>query len=376
MVNWSAMWGAVTGHWPWTLIGALLLAVLLVGSRFRRKLEFGHWLGTGVVLAVALCVWAILWIPAQQSKSFLEQNEARRTVVQICGGLFAIAAIVQAIIRVRQNARDLAIKESEERTGRYLRSAELLGSVRQGEGGSPAPNIESRLGAIYSLGRLAIDSVEDYWAVAEVLASYVRINAATKPLLPGSGSSGDIEADKIRVDVQTAVELLARASPHDRVKRPRMNLRDARLNELRLEKADLCEADLSGAKLRHANLLGASLVKAVLRGTDLRGATLRDVGLQGADLEGAELSKADLSTAQFDRHTTFDGADLGSAKFYEASCKTEEARGLSPDKILLSREWMSASFSPSFHDKLMALASAPTGGEESGASGTTQVALC
>jgi len=38
---------------------------------------------------------------------------------------------------------------------------------------------------------------------------------------------------------------------------------------------------------------------------------------------------------------------------------------LIPDKILLSREWKSASFSPSFHDKLMVLA---------GASGTAQLA--
>ena len=154
------------------------------------------------------------WIPAQQGKTFLEQNEARRTVAQICGGVFAIAAIVQAIIRVRQNARDLAIKESGERTGRYLRSAELLGSVRQGEGGSPAPNIESRLGAIYSLGRLAIDSAEDYWAVVEVLASYVRINAAPKHVLPGSVSSDDTETGKVRVDIQTAVGILAKLSIH------------------------------------------------------------------------------------------------------------------------------------------------------------------
>jgi hypothetical protein len=187
-------------------------------------------------------------------------------VVQICGGLFAIVAIVLAIIRVQQNTRDLAIKESGERTGRYLRSAELLGSVRQGEGGSFAPNIESRLGAIYSLGRLAINSAEDYRAVVKVLVSYVRIHAAPEPLLPGSVSGDDTEGGKIRVDVQTAVEILAKPSTHRGVDRPRLDLHNTSLKELELEDADLCGANLSDAKLHHAYLSASNLRGAVLRG--------------------------------------------------------------------------------------------------------------
>ena len=356
------------------LIGAFLIAVLLVTVRYRKKLGLGHRLGAGIVLAVVVCVWVIYWIPAQQSTNFLEQNEARRTVVQICGGGFAIIAIVLAVIRIQQTTRDLAIKESGERTGRYLRSAELLGSVRQGEGGSPAPNIESRLGAIYSLGRLAIDSAEDYRAVVKLLASYVRIHAAPEPLLPGSVSGDDAEAGKIRVDIQTAVEILAKPSAHRGVDRPRLDLRNTSLKELELEGADLFRANLSDAKLHLANLPASNLRGAALRYAKLHGATLSHVCLQGADLEGAELPDADLSTAEFDPHTEFKGAELGTAKFYEKDGPTEEARGLSPDQILRAKEWEKARFSPSFHDKLMALAGAPTRGEESGASGTAQLA--
>lgn len=371
-----------------------MLAVLLVGVRTWKRPWSRYWLGAAVILAAA--VWAIWWIPTQQSKDFLEQNEARRTVVQICGGLFAIVAIVLAIVRVQQNARDLAIKdrdiaikdrdlaikdrdlaskESGERTGRYLRSAELLGSVRRGKHGSPAPNIESRLGAIYSLGRLAIDSAEDYCAVVEVLASYVRINAVPEPVLPGSVSGEDVESGKVRIDIQTTIQILARASPHAEINRPKIDLRKAGLNELELKDADLRAADLSRAKLRHATLSASTLREADLREADLRGATLSDVGLEGADLTGAELARADLSTARFDRDTKFDGAELGTAKFYEEGCKTEDARGLSPDKVLLSRAWMSASFSPSFHDKLMVSAGMSTGSGEAGANGAAQVAL-
>ena len=394
MVDWSAMWGAALPHWPWVLIGAFLFAVLLVTVRYRKKLGLGHRLGAGIVLAVVVCVWVIYWIPAQQSTNFLEQNEARRTVVQICGGGFAIIAIVLAVIRIQQTTRDLAIKESGERTGRYLRSAELLGSVRQGEGGSPAPNIESRLGAIYSLGRLAIDSAEDYRAVVKLLASYVRIHAAPEPLLPGSVSGDDTETGKVRVDIQTAVEILAKPSAHRGVDRPRLDLRNTSLKELELEGADLFRANLSDAKLHLANLPASNLRGAALRyaklhlaylpASNLRGAVLRyakfhganlsHVCLQGADLEGAELPDADLSTAEFDPHTEFKGAELGTAKFYEKDGPTEEARGLSPDQILRAKEWEKARFSPSFHDKLMALAGAPTRGEESGASGTAQLA--
>lgn len=374
MVNWLAKWRAVSGCWPFLLIEAFWLAVLLVSVRSWKKLGAGYRLCAGVVLVVTPCVWAIWWIPVQQGTNFQEQNEARRTVVQICGGGFAIIAIVLAIIRVQQNTRDLAIKESVERTGRYLRSAELLGSVRPGEGGSPAPNIESRLGAIYSLGRLAIDSAEDYRAVVEVLASYVRINAVPEPVLPGSVFGDDTEAGKVRVDIQTAVETLAKPSTHRRVDRPRLDLRKTSLKELELKSADLCLANLSGAKLHHAYLSASNLRGAALRGAELHGATLHDVCLQGADLENAELPQADLSTAQFDGHTKFDGARLGRTKFYEEGCQLEEARGLSPDQILRAKEWEDACFSSSFHDKLMALAGTLAGDGESGGNRTAQVA--
>lgn len=85
-------------------------------------------------------------------------------------------------------------------------------------------------------------------------------------------------------------------------------------------------------------------------------------------MRGAELGDTDLSTAQFDSATGFDGAELGKAKFYQAGDKTEEARGLSPDQVLRSKDWIDAIFSPSFREKMLSPASASAANQVEGLS--------
>src|SRR5580658_8529652 len=118
-------------------------------------LKNAGWLIIALTVGSLLGIW---WIPIRETSKFTEQNEARRTMVQICGGVFAVFGFLLALVRLRHTAKDLAIKESADLTGRYMRAAELLGSIRDGGDGSKLPNLETRLGAIYSLERLAYDS--------------------------------------------------------------------------------------------------------------------------------------------------------------------------------------------------------------------------
>ena len=57
-------------------------------------------------------------------------------------------------------------------TDRFTKAIEQLGKL-DGE----RPNIEVRLGAIYALERIAIDSPRDQWTIMEILTAYVRQNA-------------------------------------------------------------------------------------------------------------------------------------------------------------------------------------------------------
>jgi hypothetical protein len=55
----------------------------------------------------------------------------------------------------------------------FTRAIDQLGAVDKD--GNPV--IEIRLGAIYALERIAYESDQDYWAIIEILTSYVRKNS-------------------------------------------------------------------------------------------------------------------------------------------------------------------------------------------------------
>ena len=102
------------------------------------------------------------------------------------------------------------------------------------------------------------------------------------------------------------------------------NLVGARGSRAQLSGCDLAGKDLEGASFSEANLTGAdlrgtNLLEANLSGADLRGAKLAGARLKRTDLSGANLSEVDLSQAEFGSHTSFAGADLHAAKFWEAN---------------------------------------------------------
>lgn len=167
---------------------------------------------------------------------------------------------------------------------RYSRALEQLGNDNQGV----------RIGGIYALEGLALDSPRNHPTVVEVLIAYIREH--TKSRLEDSGSP--------RADVQAALTVIGRRkAEHD------------------IRPVDLASTDLRGANLREANLKGAWLVSADLRFAILTLANLDRAELAGADLRGAHLfltslRTAELAGAQVDESTNFDGALLDGASWH------------------------------------------------------------
>jgi uncharacterized protein YjbI with pentapeptide repeats len=210
--------------------------------------------------------------------------------------------------------------------------------------------IETRIGAIYVLERIAQDFPKEHWTIMEILAAFVRENTAIQkdivtteedlaPIHWGKQRSKVLstkqvephpheEAPKIRRDVQAALTVIGRRNSLLELENQKLDLRntDIRRADLlgaNLERADLRGTDLSGADLRGsnlsgANLHGAKLARSILYETNLLKANLRGANLQGANLNRANLCGANLRAADL-QQATLRAANLQGANLYKAN---------------------------------------------------------
>jgi uncharacterized protein YjbI with pentapeptide repeats len=143
---------------------------------------------------------------------------------------------------LRATQSQIGLSEQGQLADRFGKAIEQLGSDK----------VDIRLGGIYALERLALDSTRDHPTVMEVLTAYVRHSA---PRLTCSQlESGDLS--QLQLDVHATVQAAIS------VIRRRNIAFDTRILDL----ANTClrGADLSGANLFVADLSGADL-------TDVRG---------------------------------------------------------------------------------------------------------
>ncbi|REE95622.1 pentapeptide repeat-containing protein [Thermomonospora umbrina] len=218
------------------------------------------------------------------------RDAARGRMVQLATVMLGLGAYVftvrnfqLALDQSRRQAeatnRTLEQNEAAQITDRFARAIELLGSEA----------IDARLGAIYSLERIARDSERDHPTVMEVLTAFVRRTSTTT----AAGAS--------RQDLWAALSVIARRRfEHDR---GRLVLRDSLLPE-----AELTEAALAGADLRGIRLAEATLTRAELAAADLTDGVLDGARLDGADLTGADLTRVSASGARLTDATLTDAA--------------------------------------------------------------------
>lgn len=137
--------------------------------------------GVAVFLLISAFLALLIWGPAYflgrfapplttpplTQKEFLDlQNSYRMTYAQIIGG-FILAVGAYLAWRTWQTNCETQI------TQRFAAAIELLGSERDDK----APQIVTRLGAIYALERIARDSPRDHRTIVEIRSGYIRENA-------------------------------------------------------------------------------------------------------------------------------------------------------------------------------------------------------
>jgi hypothetical protein len=275
-------------------------------------------LGFLVVLVVAGAIWALIYVPKMEvpvcppGKAGLPpkicfdiENEARKTLAYIMGGLLAIIGITLAYRRIRALERQVLVGQESQITERFTRAIEQLGCDR----------MEVRLGGIYALERIANDSDKDYWTIMETLTAYIRENAPWRePRYETPKDAAKIEsteeetarpalaASEPSTDIQAALTVLGRRKYGfgHKEEKGRLDLRETNLSGANLEYAHLEGADLRAAHLEEAELLEIHLEGANLRHTHLEGAELLHAHLEGAGLHHAHLERANLFVAHLE----------------------------------------------------------------------------
>src|SRR5215217_5201757 len=129
-------------------------------------------------VVLALVIVAFLWfVPQLQGEYFSQKvpakerpalvNEYRRTWAQIIGGFGLLLGLYFTWRRVE-------ISQDQQVTERFTRAIDQLGAT-DSTGGK---QLETRLGGIYALERIARDSEKDRGPIAEILTAYVRHHAS------------------------------------------------------------------------------------------------------------------------------------------------------------------------------------------------------
>ena len=229
----------------------------------------------------------------------LEDN-ARRTLAQIVGGILGFAAIFIAWRRVE-------VANETQITDRFTKAIEQLANE----------NLSIRLGGIYALARISRDSRRDHRQIMEVLTAFVREKCPFDPDKKKS-ESDDTTENKIQelpTDIQAILTIIVKKVWSDddhpdlnlyKTSLTKVNLLMGNLTWANLKKTNLSFSDLTFADLSRASLGEANLSRAILFAANLSGAYLQEANLSGAvlndaNLSNADLTKANLSEAHFNR---------------------------------------------------------------------------
>lgn len=362
------------------LVNAVLLylaclGVVTVASKYRKWLKAALWRKATiywVLMAISVAILTpAIWetIKTITGNDNVSDTGPRRYVIllaAITGPLFIVWRLYTSRYQ-NDAAQDHSIPE---RIAKAMQSLETNAPSKRNTKLPPEANLKDRLGAIYSLERIAQESSRNHVKVMETLCAYVRNNSKAATAVARVGGN-DInitlwreKIPPIRLDIQAAIDVIARRNDAQLLNEitekyvldfrgcnlQRVNfrqgkfdmatmegshldfaqLKNAELNGVVLNQSTLNGADLSGARLNGAEMNGAKLNEAKLdqaemngaqcNGAELNGARLRLAKLNGAVLVGAKLQSADLNGAAINRAVA-NGADFSGAKLNAAQLK-------------------------------------------------------
>lgn len=300
----------------------------------------GIYLMVGLVLLVVL---GLLWVVPQQQASwrgdkgnldtmarFTIENESRKTLAQMATALALLAGLAFTW-------QQLLGTEDGRITDRYGKAIEQLDATK---------SVDVRLGGIYALERIGLQSSQDRLTIREVLAAFVRRHACwagpdgdhpcpgmtetaketTGPIptflsylvlggplsIPpnqdaGGASPAPVAPDE---DVRAALTVISNLSPGDDPPGDCLDLTYTSLPDMDLQNRAFQNVCFNDAYLRGIQFNGAQLHRAQFVGADLSGAHFEGATLTYAIMSGATLHTASFNGAILER-TNLKRASLG-----------------------------------------------------------------
>lgn len=277
---------------------------------YRRKRQTGKWrarvIGTAAIVCGAALIW-FLFVPAAEWLAHHDVGAARGSALETAlqnarSAYLTLAAGILAAGALYFTHRNYGLSREGQVTDRYTKAIEQLGSDK----------IDVRIGGIFALERIALDSARDHPTVMEVLAAFLRERAESPGERTSKGSLARFLSERDSTPAEQTSMRTKKANPQGMPQDVRAAITvigrrddsqdDSRNNwGLDLEGARLIHADLSKTVLTHANLARANLTEANLRGAYLTDAALTGSGLIGANMIDADLTRANLIDADLTR---------------------------------------------------------------------------
>lgn len=257
----------------------LLLGLAVVGIGWQLVLAgvtvdlLVHWWPT-LAAAVALLAAGVLWVRTRPSPAPLSGEGRWSRIGGMVTTVTAVGALVFTVISLQATRDQIDVAREGQITDRFTRAVDQLGA----EG---PENVHRRLGGIYALERIAVDSPRDQATMVEILSAFLR---STSPRTAG------VACAPTPADVSAAFAVLAR---RDVARDPGLVRID--LRKLCLRDVDAVDGDLTGMSLVDADLSGAhigltSFERATMVGVYMFGADMTDgfVWADEADLTGVQ----------------------------------------------------------------------------------------
>ncbi|MCZ9349581.1 pentapeptide repeat-containing protein [Streptomyces mutabilis] len=269
-------------------------------------------------------------------------NNVRTTLLQAVGGMVLLFGAYATWRQLRVSQDGLRATQEGYVTDRFSTAVDQLGSDK----------LETRIGGLHALWRIAEHSARDREAVLSIKAAYLRTHLPWPPA-EGRAPAADTHINDIvplevrSADTQVALTGLGVLLLHPReqtwLNLSVTDLRRADCDGLWLTAVNLDRSCMEAAGLYHANLTQASVVSVNLRHADLTTAILRRARCVRTDLRGARMVATDLRDADFTeadlREANLRKADAGGAVFHDADLRLADLRGtdLSAADLLRAR---------------------------------------
>jgi hypothetical protein len=257
-------------------------------------------------------------------------NDVRTTLLQAVGGMVVLFGAFATWRQLRVSQDGLRATQEGYITDRFSTAVDQLGSDK----------LETRIGGLHALWRIAEHSARDREAVISIQAAYLRTHLPWPPAGPSAPAEDVPINDVVPLEVRAADAQVALTGLGVLLLQPReqswvnlsvTDLRRADCDGLWLHEVNLDRSCMEAAGLYHANLTQASLVSVNLRHADLKTAILRRARCVLADMRGARLVETDLRDADFTeadmREANLRKADAGGAVFRRADLRLADLRG-------------------------------------------------